>query len=66
MDLTSINFASLGSQVKFADTMKYHPSSLGSLTSTLDNVKKNAHRKTHPLVSESTWLFLANLAAFVF
>ena len=40
MDLTSINFASLGSQVKFADTMKYHPSSLGSLTSTLDNVKK--------------------------
>ena len=34
--LTNINFASLGSQIKFIDIMKYHLSSLGSLVSTLE------------------------------
>ena len=38
--LTSINFASLGPQVKFIDTMKYCLSSLGSFASTLDDVEK--------------------------
>ena len=38
--LTNINFASLGSQVKLIETMKYYPSSLGILTRTLDDVEK--------------------------
>ena len=38
--LTNINFASLGSEVKSIDTVKYHLSSLGSLASTLDDIKE--------------------------
>ena len=38
--LGNINFASLGSQVQFIDTMKYYLLSLGSLASTLDDVEK--------------------------
>ena len=38
--LTNINFASLGSQVKFINTMKYYVSSLESLASTFDVVDK--------------------------
>ena len=38
--LGNINFASLGSQLKFIDTMKYYLSSLGSLPSTLNDVEK--------------------------
>ena len=38
--LSNINFASLSSQVKFIDTMKCYLSSLGNLTSTLDDVEK--------------------------
>ena len=38
--LTNINFASLGSQVKLIDTMKYYLSSLGSLARTLVDVEK--------------------------
>ena len=38
--LGNINFASLGSQVQFIDTMKYYLLSLGSLTSTLNDVEK--------------------------
>ena len=38
--LTNINFASLGSQVKFIDTMKYYLLNLGSLASTLDDREK--------------------------
>ena len=36
--LTSINFASIGTQVKFIDTIKYFLISLGQLVSTLDDV----------------------------
>ena len=43
--LTNINFESLGSQVKFTDTMKYYLSSLGSLGSTLDDVEKKRVEK---------------------
>ena len=39
-ELTNINFASLGSQVKFIDTMKYFLTSLGQLASTLGKVEK--------------------------
>ena len=38
--LTNTNFASLGSQVKFIDNMKYYLLSLGILASTLDDVEK--------------------------
>ena len=38
--LTTINFVSLGYQVKFIDTMKYYLSRLGSLASTVDDVEK--------------------------
>ena len=38
--LTNINFASLGSQVKFIDTIKYYLLSLGSLANTLDHAEK--------------------------
>ena len=38
--LTNINFASLGSQAKLIDTMKYYLSSLGSLARTLVNLEK--------------------------
>ena len=38
--LTNINFASLGSQVKFSDTIKYYLLSLGSLANTLDHAEK--------------------------
>ena len=43
--LTNINFANLGSQVKFIDTMKYYLSSLGSLASTLNDVEKICVKK---------------------
>ena len=54
--LTNINFASLGSQVKFISTMKWHSWWR----------RKNVRRKTNAPVSKSTWLFLINLAAFGF
>ena len=38
--MININFASLSSQVKSINTMKYYLSSLGSLASTLDDIKK--------------------------
>ena len=38
--LTNSNFASISSQVKFIDTMKYFLTSLGQLASTLDKVEK--------------------------
>ena len=38
--LTKINFASVGSQVKFNNTLKYYLSSLGSLASILEDVEK--------------------------
>ena len=43
--LTNINFANLGSQVKFIDTMKYYLSSLGSLASTLNDIEKICIKK---------------------
>ena len=43
--LTNISFASLGSQVKFVDIMKYYLSSSGSFASTLDDVKKMRIKK---------------------
>ena len=62
--LTNINPASLGSQVKFIDTMKFYLSSLGSLASTLDNVEKICVEKLilqfliqHDYFSK-TWLLL--------
>ena len=63
--LTNINFQSLGSQVKFTDTMKYYLSSLGSLASTLDDVEKMCW-KANPSVSKSTRSFITTLAAFGF
>ena len=38
--LANINYASLSSQVKFVDTMKYNLSSLGSLANTVNSVEK--------------------------
>ena len=43
--LTNINFANLGSQVKFIDTMKYYLSSLGSLANTLNDIEKICVKK---------------------
>ena len=43
--LTNINLASLGSQVKFIDTIRYYLSSLGSLASTLDHAEKMRVKK---------------------
>ena len=63
--LTNINFANLGSQVKFIDTMKYYLSSLGSLASTLNDVEKICVKKLtlqflnqHDYFSQ-IWLLLA-------
>ena len=52
--LTNIDFASLGSQVKFIDTMKYCLLSLKSLASTLDDVEKVRIKKLNPSISKST------------
>ena len=41
--LTNIDFASITNQLKFIDTMKYFPTSLGQLPSTLDDVEKKTH-----------------------
>ena len=38
--LTNINFASIGTQVKLINTMKYFLTSLGQLAITLDDVEK--------------------------
>ena len=38
--LTNINFASISSQVKFIDTMKYFLTILGKFASTLEDVEK--------------------------
>ena len=43
--LTYINFASLASQFKFMDIMKYHILCLGSLANTVHNVEKNGIEK---------------------
>ena len=43
--LTNINFASISTQVKFIDTMKYFLTSLGQLASTLDEVEKKRVEK---------------------
>ena len=62
--LTNINSASLGSQAKFIDTMKYYFSSLGSLASTLDNLEKMRVKKlTLQFLNQydyfsKTWLLL--------
>ena len=45
--LTDINFANLGTQVKFVETMKYYLASLVQLSSTLNkNEKKNVEKIT--------------------
>ena len=44
--LTYINFASLASQFKFMDIMKYHLLCLGSLANTLHNVEKMASKNS--------------------
>ena len=62
--LPNINFDSLGSQIKFLNTMKYYSTSLGKLTSTLDSIGKKVRWKTLHLISKSTRLFLTNLAAW--
>ena len=38
-------FASLSSQVKFIDTIKYYPTSLGKLTNTLDSIEEKSTEK---------------------
>ena len=45
--LKNINFVSLGSQVKFIDTMEYFLTSLGQLSSTLDESKKVELKNQH-------------------
>ena len=60
--LSNINFPSLGSQVKFIDIIKYYPSSLGNLASTLINIEKKAHWKACSSISKPTRLFLTNVA----
>ena len=51
--MTDINFANLGTQVKFVNTMKYYLASLVQLSSTLDeNEKKNVEKTTLQLLNE--------------
>ena len=52
-ELTDINFANLGTQIKFVNTMKYYLASLVQLSSTLDeNEKKNVEKTTLQLLNE--------------
>lgn len=44
-ELTDINFANLGTQVKFINTMKYYLASLTQLSSTLDENEKKKLKK---------------------
>ena len=45
-NLTNVNFASVGEQVKIIDTLKYYQTSLAALTSTADEKEKSEIRKT--------------------
>ena len=65
--LMNINFGGIGKQVKFIDTMKYFLTSLGQLTSTMDEVEKTKVEKLtlqflnqHAYLSQ-TWKFLGEL-----
>ena len=44
-ELTDINFANLGTQVKFINTVKYYLASLAQLSSTLDENEKKKLKK---------------------
>ena len=63
--LTNINFASIGTQVKFIDTMKYFLASLGQLASTLEEVEKaRVEKLTLPFLNQysyfsQTWRMLS-------
>ena len=56
--LTNINFASISTQVKFIDTMKYFLTSLGQLACTLDDVEI---KRVENLVFKTTQLFFRGL-----
>ena len=45
-NLTNVNFASVGKQVKIIDTLKYYQTSLSALTSTADEKEKAEIRKS--------------------
>ena len=45
-NLTNVNFASVGEQVKIIDTLKYYQTSLSALTSTADEKEKAEIRKS--------------------
>ena len=43
-NITNLNFMSIGSEVKFIDSLKYYQQSLANLTATLTTEEKNAVR----------------------
>ena len=45
-NLTNVNFANIGSQVKIIDTLKYYQSTLASITATADEIEKSNIKKT--------------------
>ena len=45
-NLTNVNFANIGSQVKIIDTLKYYQSTLASITATADEIEKCNIKKT--------------------
>ena len=45
-NLTNVNFANIGSQVKIIDTLKYYQTTLTNITSTTDEIEKSQIKKT--------------------
>ena len=45
-NLTNVNFANIGAQVKIIDTLKYYQTTLANITSTADEIEKNQIKKT--------------------
>ena len=65
-NITNLNFMSIGSEVKFIDSLKYYQTSLANLTSTLTDDEICSGKKliiqfitTHPYFSK-VWPFLAD------
>ena len=56
LNLTTVNFANIGSQVKIIDTLKYYQTSLASIGSTATEAEKNMIRKlTAQFISRHTY-----------
>ena len=45
-NLTNVNFANIGSQVKIIDTLKYYQTTLANITSTADEIEKSQIKET--------------------